>query len=147
MPILKNPQQHQLLLDTHIWIWLMAGKDNFSPSFLKIVDQSREKNRLFISVISVWEVGMLVEKGKINFEIDTMDWVEQSSNHSGITILPLTPTIAIESCRLFGNLHGDPVDRMLVATAHEFRSVLVTHDKKLIEYGKNHLINVYDPAI
>jgi PIN domain nuclease of toxin-antitoxin system len=59
--------------------------------------------------------------------------------------MPITPRIAIQSTRLPGAIHGDPADRILVATAHECNSVLVTCDEKLLAYGKDKFVNVHDP--
>lgn len=57
----------------------------------------------------------------------------------------LSPQGAVLSSRLPGEVHGDPVDRILIATAFETHSVLVTCDEKILEYGKSQFINVYDP--
>ena len=60
--------------------------------------------------------------------------------------MPITPRIAIQSTRLPENAHGDPADKILIATAHECNAVLVTHDQKILEYGKGRFIYVYDPC-
>ena len=88
---------------------------------------------------------MLVEKRRIGLEMDCLDWVEEALGN-GINLLPLTPRIAIQSTRLPENSHGDPADRILIATAHEYHAILVTHDQKLLNYGKNKFIDVYDPV-
>lgn len=146
MPVYKNLKQHKLLFDTHVWIWLMLGNECLSTSFRQAVEKYKEKELLFLSAISVWELGMLVERKRIELEIDCLDWVEQALEGSEITLLPLIPRIAIQSTRLPDNPHGDPADRILIATAHEHRAVLVTHDQKILEYGKGQFIGVFDPC-
>lgn len=146
MPVHKHLKQHKLLLDTHVWIWLMIGDKRINQSFKNMVAQSAEKEHLFLSPISLWELGMLVEHKRIELEIDCLDWVEQALEGSDITLLPITPQIAIESTRLPENPHGDPADRILIATAHEHGAILVTHDQKIMSYGKGKFIGVYDPC-
>jgi PIN domain nuclease of toxin-antitoxin system len=145
MPVYKSLTQHQLLLDTHIWIWLILGDNKLNPAFRQNIERYKEKERLFISAISVWELGMLVERKRIELEMDCLDWVEQALASSAIHLIPLTSRIAIQSTRLPQNPHGDPADRILIATAHEQHAILVTHDQKILDYGKGNFIGVYDP--
>jgi PIN domain nuclease of toxin-antitoxin system len=95
---------------------------------------------LLVSVISAWEVGLLESKGRIELSIDCVAWVELAVSSFGIRLAQLTPMIAVESTRLPDNFHGDPADRILVATARLEDARLLTKDRKLLEYGlKNHI--------
>ena len=145
MPIVKKILKHKLLLDTHIWIWLMNEDQIFSPSFRSTVDRISDQGGILISPISIWEVGMLVEKKRISIDMDCMDWVQKALSAPGVSIAPITPRIAIQSCRLPGHIHGDPADRLLLATAHEENAVLVTCDEKLLKYGKENFAFLHDP--
>lgn len=144
MPIHKNLRKNKLLLDTHVWIWLMMGDEGLNLGFRRAVEQAEED--IFISAISVWELGMLVERKRIELEVDCLDWVEQALENTKMELLPLTPRITIQSTRLPGTLHEDPADRILIAAAHEHRAILVTHDQKILDYGKEKFIGVYDPC-
>lgn len=146
MPVYKNLKKHKLLLDTHVWIWLMLGDEQLHPSFRRILEKNKETENIFLSAISVWELGMLVEKERIQLEIDCLDWVEQALANSNIDLIPLTPRIAIQSTRLPETPHADPADRILIATAHEHNAILVTHDQKILNYGAGKFIGVYDPV-
>lgn len=146
MPVHKSLKQHKLLLDTHVWIWLMLGHKMISSSFKRIMEQHKGEEFIFISAISIWELGMLVERKRIELEMDCLDWVEQALSKQGINLLPLTPRIAIQSTRLPEMHHDDPADRILIATAFDHNAVLVTHDQKILDYGKNKFIGVYDPC-
>ncbi len=146
MPKLKKLQQHKLLLDTHVWIWLMEGNSILSRHFCAAVDNAQKHDGILISAISVWELGMLVEKKRIEIEMDTLEWVERSLASRGVKLISLTPRISILSSRLPGALHGDPADRMLVACAYEENAVLVTCDQKLLAYGEDRFISVYNPC-
>lgn len=147
MPIHKQLKQHKLLLDTHVWIWLMIGHENLSKAFKDSIKKNIENESILISAISVWELGMLVEKGRIELEMDCLDWVERALQNPGVRLIPLTPSIAIQSTRLPGITHTDPADKILIATAHENQAVFVTHDRKILEYGKGDFAHVYDPCI
>lgn len=145
MSVVKKLEKHKLLLDTHIWIYLMEGDEKLSSSFIKNLDEHLDEGRILISAISIWEVGMLEEKKKITLKMDCLDWVEQSLDSPQIEVAPISPGIAIHSSRLPGEIHGDPADRILVATAYENNAVLVTHDDKILSYGKDRFIGVHDP--
>lgn len=145
MPIIKHIQQHKLLLDTHVWIWVASGDPILAPVFRETVDRERTQERILISAISIWEIGMLVEKKRLELEMDCLDWVERFLSQPGVSLCALSPRIAIQSTRLPGEIHSDPADRILVASAHEEGAVLVTCDEKLLEYGKGRFVNVYDP--
>lgn len=146
MPVYKSLKKHKLLLDTHVWIWLMLGDERLNLSFRNVVEQNKEEH-ILISAISVWELGMLVEKKRIQLEIDCLDWVEEALASSNILFVPLTPRISIQSTRLPETPHGDPADRILIATAHENNAILITHDQKILDYGKSKFIGVYDPCL
>lgn len=147
MPVYKSLKKHKLLLDTHVWIWLMLGDERLNLSFRRAVEQYKEKELILVSAISVWELGMLVERKRIQLEIDCLDWVEQAFASSNVNLIPLTPRIAIQSTRLPETPHGDPADRILIATAHEYNAILITHDQKILDYGKSKFIGVYDPCL
>lgn len=146
MPIHKKIQRHKILLDTHIWIWLMLGDAKLNNSFKTAIEQTIEDEHILISAISIWELGMLVERNRIALDRDILEWTEEALNTPGFNLVPLSPRIAIQSTRLPESLHGDPADRILIATAHESNAILVTHDQKLLAYGKGQFIGVCDPT-
>ena len=146
MSLIKTLKQHKLILDTHVWIWLMSGEKVFKQSFLHLLSKRKKRPYIYISPISIWEVGVLVEKKRVQLEMDRLEWVENSLEFSDFEIVPITTRIAIQSSRLPGNLHGDPADRLLISTAHESNAVLVTCDQKILQYGKDRYVDVYNPC-
>jgi len=62
--------------------------------------------------------------------------VKEALATPGLALAPITPEIALESSRLPGPFHGDPVDRIIVATARRMGAQLMTRDQKLIQYGR-----------
>lgn len=145
MPIIKEIKKHKLLLDTHVWIWSMVGSSILKKSFRLTFEKAFKAQRILICPMSIWELGMLVEKKRIEIEMDTLDWVEQALEIPGLELTPITPKIAIHSTRI-GKVYGDPVDRLLIATAFEKNAVLVTCDHKILQYAKGKEIYAFNPS-
>jgi PIN domain nuclease of toxin-antitoxin system len=132
-----------LLLDTHCWIWMQFGlMDQFTREARTAIDRAVREDRLFVSVISVWEIGLLESKGRIALFIEYERWIRQALATPGLQLAPLTPSIAILSTRLPGNFHGDPADRFLVATARIDGARLITKDRRILEYGREKHVSV-----
>ncbi len=120
-----------LLLDTHVWIWLsIEKKDSLSVRARRSIQKARHK---WISAISCWELAKLVEKGRISFSIPTLTWILRSLSELGIYIVELSPEIAVESTQL-PDFHQDPADQIIVATSRVLGMPLVTSDKRILDY-------------
>ncbi|MEI6243329.1 MAG: type II toxin-antitoxin system VapC family toxin [Chlamydiota bacterium] len=146
MPILKEIKKHKILLDTHVWIWAMMGDSCLSESFRQTFERVGKTHGILLSSMSIWEIGMLVQKKRIEIDMDVLDWVERALGLSGLDLCPISPRIAIQSTRLTGDVHGDPVDRLLIATAFEENAVLVTCDHKILEYAKSNCFSAFNPC-
>jgi PIN domain nuclease of toxin-antitoxin system len=135
-----------LILDTHIWLWLINGDPKIKNSglLLEIIKAARKKS-LLVPAICPWEVSMLVSKNRIELEGNTLDWINKALSAPGINLCPLTPDIAYESVNLPGDFHGDPADRMIVASARKFNGTLVTFDKKILEYSEEGHVKILKP--
>lgn len=144
MPVLKSVKQYKLLLDTHVLLWYLTRDKSLQLSFIQMLDNADE-NQILISPMSIWEIGMLVEKKRIILEMDVSTLFEKILAYPTVSFVPLTAEIAILSTRLPGEIHGDPVDRILIATSYITHSALVTCDTKILQYGKDHSISVYNP--
>lgn len=135
-----------LLLDTHIWIGLINGERKIgTPKFLSLLAQAVSNAKVFVSIISVWEIGMLESKGRISLPYSCLEWVRKALQAPGISLAELTPEIAVESSRLPGKFHGDPADRILVATARSMGATLVTLDKPLLDYCQENHFHAISP--
>jgi len=106
------------------------------PSAIRAVEEAAHHGLVRVSAISVWEVAMLEAKGRIRLSKDCLSWVNEALRAPGLALVPLTPEIAVESSRLPGAFHGDPADRILVATARRQGAILLTRDEKILSYGK-----------
>ena len=88
-------------------------------------------NGFGVAAISCWEVAMLAEKRRIALDVGTLEWLRQALTISGIKLLELTVEIAARAGSLPPDVGGDPADRLIVATAIEHGSVLVTKDDRI----------------
>src|SRR5487761_1346339 len=105
-----------------------------------MLETVQAERKLFASAISVLEIAQLEMKGRVHLTSNIHAWLQESFADDGIQLVPLSPEIAVESTRLPGNLHRDPADRILVATARIERLTLLTRDVRLLDYGrKGHL--------
>ena len=126
-----------LLLDTCAAIWLANG-DRMSPDGLAAIRTATRTGDVLVSPVSAWEIGLLAVNPirPVRFDPDATTWFTTLLSLPGIGLAPLTPEAAIESSSLPGRLHGDPADRLLVATARRLNAALVTRDARLMRYGK-----------
>lgn len=129
------------VLDTHVWIWLVnGGPERLLGGATDAIRRASAESALAISAISVWEVAMLESKGRLQLQMDCLQWVSEATRRAGLRIIPLSPEIAVASTRLPGDLHGDPSDRIVAATARHEGTILVTRDRALLDYaGRGHL--------
>ncbi len=126
-----------VLLDTHVWVWLLNGDSRLSSKAQIAIENSLTEQAVLISAISPWEVAMLVSKGRLILDRDIGEWVQLATNVSGIRVEPISPEIAVTSTRLPGQIHGDPADRLIAATARHLGSTLITDDQLLLDYSAN----------
>ncbi|MBV2168842.1 MAG: type II toxin-antitoxin system VapC family toxin [Bdellovibrio sp.] len=130
-----------ILLDTHAWLWIAMGHEKMAkgPS-RKLVDRAFQAAGLSISAISLWEISMLEAKGRITLAQPCLDWIQQSLESLRLEVLSISPEVAVESSRLPGGFHGDPADRIIVATARKENLILMTQDELILAYSKQGLL-------
>jgi PIN domain nuclease of toxin-antitoxin system len=125
-----------MVLDTHVWIWVVEGaRTALSAPAIEAIERAGRRGAVRVSAISVWEVAMLEAKGRISLSRPLDDWVHAALRAPGVRLLPLSPEIAIESARLPGAPHGDPADRILMASARHLGGRLATCDREILEYS------------
>lgn len=132
-----------VVLDTHVWIWLINGDDKIKNSgLLTIINKALKNSSIYIPAISLWEAAMLAYKDRITFSENTLEWIKMASSAPGISVYPITPEIAFESTALPGRFHGDPADRLIVATTRIINGTLLTFDKKIIDYAGKGFVKI-----
>jgi PIN domain nuclease of toxin-antitoxin system len=121
----------KLLLDTHIWIWSLHDPAKLRPKVASAL--SHPKHELWLSPISIWEVLLLIQRGRLVVRgADTPEkWVETALSTVPMQEAPVNNQVALRS-RTVRVEHDDPADRLLVATADVYDLTLVTADERLL---------------
>lgn len=117
-----------ILLDTHAAIWFITDSGLGKRSQV-LADEALANDCLAVSAISFWEISMLIAKRRIR-SLESAHRVRKQVLDSGITEVPLTGDIAILAANL--DLHGDPADRFIAATAITHEATLLTADQRLL---------------
>ena len=134
-----------IVLDTHVWIWIMEGdRRRLAPPAIDMISEAARAGAVRISAISIWEVSMLEARGRISLARPIDDWVNAALATPGVRLLPLSPEIALESTRLPEGPHGDPADRILMASARVLGGRLATCDAEILNYAARGHLSVLD---
>ena len=122
-----------LLLDTHVLLWWLDKHKRLSPNQRNLIQAADAKSPLLVSDISLWEVAMLHERGRINLHIPLREWLDKAAAAPLVQRYGISPAIAAEVAALPASFHRDPVDRILVATARVLGATLLTQDRRIID--------------
>ena len=128
-----------LLLDTHVLVWSVEDNPKLGVQAKKAINEAAREERVAVSAITPWEIALLVSKGRLKLATDVMEWLRAALSLPGVRLSPLEPEIAVASTRLPWEMHADPADRILAATARNLGATLVTADRALLELtGRGH---------
>lgn len=119
----------RLLLDTHIWLWLISDPAKLGKRAL--AELTAQRNEIWVSPISTWEAWILHAKGRIHLSGDPSAWLASAIRSTKMALM--THEIAMAAAQL--SMHRDPADRFLAATAQVLDLTLVTADEKLLGLG------------
>lgn len=123
-----------IVLDTHVWIWWVAGQEQISRKAQEEIDRAMEREEVFISSISAWEVALLVRKGRLELTMPVEDWIARTEALPFVRFVPVDNRIALRSNQLPGEIHEDPADRIIIATALTLGISLVSKDTRIRDY-------------
>ena len=141
MPRISDPGL--LLLDTHVWLWLVAGSPDLSGDARDMIKGAIEAGTLRLAAISLWEIALLASRGRIILGKSIGLWLDEALADPGPAIDPLSPQVAIEAFSLPDAFHRDPADRLIVATARVANAALMTRDRGILDYAaRGHLTAV-----
>jgi PIN domain nuclease of toxin-antitoxin system len=115
------------LLDTHAWVWWLNRERGLGARALAALDGLAPDDRPFLADISLWEVAMLVQRGRLVLSEPLADWLQAASHPRVVTVVPISAEIAATSAELPIVLR-DHADRLIVATSRSMRVPLLTHD-------------------
>lgn len=121
-----------ILLDTHVLIWQEQGDLRLGPQTRRVIARALLEGNAAVSAMTFWEVGMRVQKGRLDLLFDLGVWRRDLLDR-GLIEIPVDGGIATRA-GLLPNIHGDPADRIIVATALEGHQ-LVTSDGKILRWS------------
>ena len=130
-----------LLLDTNALLWMRLGDSRLGRVARREIEGAWQSDELAVSAISFWEVGMLVDKGRIRLADDVQAW-RRDHLEQGMVEVPLDGETAIRAAQLT-HFHAGPADRLIVATALAGHR-LVTSDRRILEWSGR--LNRLDPT-
>lgn len=120
-----------LLLDTHIWIWWIAQDGRLPRKIEKRLMDGAES--LAISSVSIYEAVLHIRRGRVVIDLPLNEWLHVATVEAGISVMPVNDDIAANAAALPAH-HGDPLDRMIIATALYRNALLVSVDGQFSRY-------------
>jgi PIN domain nuclease of toxin-antitoxin system len=122
------PSANLVVLDTHAWIWWVTQSKKLSRRAKRAIESARQVG---LPAACCWEMAMLVAAGRLKLDREVRQWVRDAMDVPRLLWLELSPDIAVSAGSVAASFHGDPIDRMVVATALELRAPLISADDKL----------------
>lgn len=134
-------------VDTHILIWLLAGNTTLDDSTVELLSEAWIRSELVVSVIVFAEVAQLHLRGRVDLGMSPEQWTRERER-DGLRVVPVTSEIAVRASMLeTTGFHGDPMDRLITATAMVGDHTLVTADRKIVEWAeRTRLLAVVTPS-
>lgn len=126
--------QPALLLDTCALIFIANGTRMNEEAEMEISEAAHD-GRLHVSPMSAWEIGVAVAKNRLKLPLGPLEFFQRFLTRMEAQLSAVSPEILIASSYLPGSLHGDPMDRILMATARNLDMILVTRDQPILDYG------------
>jgi len=120
-----------IVLDTHAWIWWASEPARLGRRGRAAIEAA---DRIGVPAVCCFEVAAAAARGRIALDRAPLEWLEQALALPRIDLLPLTPAVAVKATQL-GAFHGDPADRLIVASALLEHAALVTRDQNIRAYG------------
>ncbi len=116
------------LLDTHIALWYFDHIKKLSPNVIEIL---QEKNKLYISIASLWETTIKSSQGKLDLNCNIDDFINKINNN--FKIVHISDTHLLELSKLPFH-HKDPFDRLIISQAIAENFTLISSDRKFDYY-------------
>jgi len=120
------------LLDTHAWIWWIEGDSRLPRRVRDTLDRLPRDERPYLSAISLWEVAMLVERGRVVFSVSLAEWLDAAAHARSVRLVPISPAIAAQTAALPTAFHRDPADGLIVASCRVLGLPLLTRDTRIL---------------
>jgi PIN domain nuclease of toxin-antitoxin system len=120
-----------IVLDTHAWIWWASDPVKLGRRGRAAIEAA---DRIGVPAVCCFEVAAAVARGRVTLDRAPREWIEEALALPRVELLPLSPAVAVKATQL-GAFHGDPADRLIVATAVLNAARLVSRDRNIRAYG------------
>jgi PIN domain nuclease of toxin-antitoxin system len=120
----------------------MEGDPRLEHEVVSALELSASVGALFVSTLSLWEVATLASAGRVRFSVPVETWLEEALQTPGLNVMDVDARVAAESTSLPDDFRGDPVDRILVASARVHGGHLYTADPSIISYAERGFLSV-----
>jgi PIN domain nuclease of toxin-antitoxin system len=118
-----------IVLDTHAWLWWLSAPERLSDAATEAIDRA---SNIGVSTLSAWEISMLAARGRITLDRDVGAWVAQALADARVEPLAPDAQVAVAAGLLDAkSFPGDPVDRLIYATARSAGATLITRDRAI----------------
>lgn len=117
-----------IVLDTHVLVWWIASPSSLSQRAMRAIDIATE---LGVSSLSFWEVSVAVRKKRLDLGQSVGSWTKKVRTIPRLRTIDISVDIALMADQL--EMHADPADRFIAATALNEQAKLVTKDRLLIK--------------
>jgi PIN domain nuclease of toxin-antitoxin system len=121
----------KVILDTHIWVWWLLPDSPLPDRERRALDRIAADSGILLPAICLWEAQMLHRKKRIELPLPFPTWLRRASGADMLNVLPLNADTVIAIDELPASFHGDPADRMIVATTRVHDLSLATHDEAI----------------
>jgi PIN domain nuclease of toxin-antitoxin system len=119
-----------ILLDTHVAVWLLAVPDLLSWKARDAILQARRLGEAIgYSPVSLYEMAWAARRKRLPLNIPAKEFIAEVQRN--LELVPLTAEIAVLASEISTPFHGDPMDRIIVATAIANDCTLITHDDRI----------------
>ena len=122
-----------IVLDTHIWFWMMTQELERFPSHWQ--DEIDTASRVGVSSVSCYEIALANSKGRLELPCAIDEWFEAALEPADIELLPLTADIAYRAVSL-SPIHKDPIGRIIIATALSYDGRLASVEGLFSQYSE-----------
>jgi len=120
-----------ITIDTHVIIWDALKPELVSKNAKREIEQANKSDGIIICDISLWEIAMLLKKGRIEIGVSYLEFIDLLKASNNYIIQSITPEIAELSTTLPAEINTDPANRLITATSMITNTPLVTADKNL----------------
>lgn len=122
-----------IIMDTCAIIWDALDKNQLTKKALTAIQKADDHNSLIISDISIWEISMLIKKGRIQINTTAANFLNLFLESRNILVVQISPEIAELSVSFGADVNNDPADRIIAATSIIYNAQLVTADNNLLK--------------